>query len=197
MGLSLTRTLAWCRIPLLIAAVGLSFLAARNTKIRADDNRAARARDRHLARTTATQACARIGDAATVWALDRSRVAGQPFTFTVRLQSATGAPCQARVRLDAGGFALDPPGRTRTLTADQQGDEASWELTPTRPGRHDVVVRALDQAMIVGFDVHRRPPLPTRTAVFAALACAVLAFTVGVPRWWQRRREDRVARSAA
>jgi hypothetical protein len=177
--------LALIRLPLLAVAVVVSASATREVVLRTQDNRSARGRDRHLERP-AVHGCAYIADE--TWALDRSRLVGETFSFTVWLQSAGQGPCRAQVNLRAPGFTMDPPGRLRSLTVTGRDGDAAWDLTASRPGGYEVEIRSLGTAAVLGFVVREAPLLPQRQAVPVAVAAWLLAFTVGIPRWLQRRR---------
>jgi hypothetical protein len=177
--------LALTRLPLLAVAVIASALATREAVLRTQDNRSARGRDRHLERP-AVHGCAYVADE--TWAIDRSRVVGQTFPFTVWLQAAGQGPCRAQVDLRAPGFAMDPPGHLRSLSVTGRDGDATWDLTASRPGGHEVEIRSLGTAVVLGFVSREAPLLPQREAVRAALAAWVLALTLGIPRWLQRRR---------
>jgi hypothetical protein len=177
--------LAFTRLPLLAVAVTASALAAREPVLRTQDNRSARGRDRHIERP-AVHGCAYVADE--TWGLDRSRVVGETFPFTVWLQAAGQGPCRAQVSLRAPGLAMDPPGHVRSLTVTGRDGSATWELTAARPGGYEVEIRSLGTAAVLGLVMRDAPVLPQREVVRAALAAWVLAFTVGLPRWLQRRR---------
>jgi hypothetical protein len=188
--------LALTRLPLLAVAVVVSASATKEVVLRNQDNRSARGRDRHLERP-AVHGCAYIADE--TWALDRSRVVGERFPFTVWLQAEGTAPCRAQVNLRAPGLAMDPPGHLRSLTVTGRDGDASWDLTASRPGGYEVELRSLGTAAVLGFVVREPPLLPRRQAVPVAAAAWVLAFTAGIPRWLQRRRwrrEEEAERAA-
>jgi hypothetical protein len=177
--------LAFARLPLLVAAMVLSTMAAKQAVLHTQDNRDARAHDRHLARP-ARMGCARIAD--DTWALDRARAVGETFTFTVWLESTGQGPCRAQVSLEGDGLTLDPPGHHRSLTVTGRDGDATWDLTAARAGAYEVEIRSLGTAAVLGFRVREPPLLPTRQAVPAAVAAWLLAFTIGIPRWLERRR---------
>jgi hypothetical protein len=177
--------LAFGRLPCLVTAMVLSAMAAKQAVLHTQDNRDARAHDRHLARP-ARMGCARIAD--DTWALDRARTAGETFPFTVWLESTGQGPCRAQVSLDGAGFALEPPGHHRGLTVTGRDGDATWDLTAARPGAHELEIRSLGTAALLGFVVRAPPLVPVRQAVPAAAVAWLLAFTVGIPHWLERRR---------
>jgi hypothetical protein len=175
--------LALLRIPFLLAAAVVSVLAARDVSLRAQQDRAARGRDRHLARQSA-KGCGRIADA--TWDVARARLLGEPFDLSIWIEGVGAEPCRVKVHLEAEGFTMDPPGRNRAMTVTGR-DEATWTLTATRPGPHEIHVRSPGTAAVLGFEISKRPSLPTGHAVPLAVILVVLGFLVGIPRWLRGR----------